>query len=108
MGIPGTTVAVTGLDSGMLNTTVLFDSGTPTMVLNIPSGSAFPASVSAGDSVNVQTPSGFSFDYTAGAASEVTATVVQPNSTAGSIIGIGYFTAHAFLLDLTSGVEGWK
>jgi hypothetical protein len=108
MGIPGTTVTVTGSDDGMLSATVLFDSGTPTMVLNIPSGSVFPSSVSAGDSVSVQTPSGFTFAYTAGAGSEVTATVVQPNSTAESIIGIGYFTNHAFFIDLTSGVEGWK
>jgi hypothetical protein len=108
MGIPGTTVAVTGSDNGMLNATVLFDSGTPSMVLNIPSGTVFPASVSAGDSVSVQTPSGFTFDYTAGAGSEVTTTLVQPNSTTESIIGIGYFTNHAFFLDLTSGVEGWK
>ena len=58
--------------------------------------------------VLVQAPSGFTFSYTAGAGTQVTNTVVQQNSAAESIIGIGYFTAHSLLIDFTAGTEGWK
>lgn len=108
MGIPDTTVTVSGSASGVLTGTMLFDSGTPTMVLNVPAGAAFPAAVSPGSSVMVETASGFPFSYTAGAGSEATSTIVQPNSSAESIIGIGYFTTNSFFIDFTSAAEGWK
>jgi hypothetical protein len=107
-GIPNTTVTVSGASSGVLAGTVLFDSGTPSMVLNVPAGANFPASVPSGTSVTVQTPSGFTFSYTAGTSSDPTNTVVQLNSTAQSIVGVGYFTTNSFFVDFTSGVEGWK
>jgi hypothetical protein len=108
MGISDTTVTVSGAASGVLAGTVLFDSGTPSMVLNVPTGAAFPASVSPGSSVMVATPSGFTFGYTGGSGSEVTNTIVQPDSTAESIVGIGYFTTNAFFIDFTAATEGWK
>jgi hypothetical protein len=108
MGIPDTTVTVSGAAGGVLTGTVLFDSGTPSMVFNVPTGAAFPASVPPGSSVMVATPSGFTFSYTGGSGSEVTNTIVQPNSTAESIVGIGYFTTNSFFVDFTSGTEGWK
>jgi hypothetical protein len=108
MGIPDTTVSVSGTASEVLTGTVLFDSGTPSMVLNVPTGAAFPAAVPSGSSVMVETASGFSFSYTAGSGSEVTNTIVQPNSTAESIIGIGYFTTNSFFIDFVSSTEGWK
>jgi hypothetical protein len=108
MGIPDTTLTVSGAASGVLAGTVLFDSGTPSMVLNVPTGSAFPASVPPGSSVMVATPSGFTFSYTGGSGSEVTNTIVQLGSTAESIVGIGYFTTNSFFVDFTSGTEGWK
>jgi hypothetical protein len=108
MGIPDTTVTVSGAVGGVLTGTVLFDSGTPSMVLNVPAGAAFPASVPSGSSVMVATPSGFTFSYTGGSGSEVTNTIVQPDSTAESIVGIGYFTTNSFFVDFTSGTEGWK
>jgi hypothetical protein len=108
MGIPDTMVTVSGTASGVLAGTVLFDSGTPSMVLNIPAGTAFPSTVPSGSSVMVETPSGFTFSYAAGAGIEVTNTIVQPNSTAESIIGIGYFTTNSFFIDFTSGTVGWK
>jgi hypothetical protein len=107
-GIPNSTVTVSGSGSGVLAGTVLFDSGTPTMSLNVPMGVTFPAGVSAGSSVLVGTPSGFTYSYTAGAGSEATATTVQPNSAAQSIVGVGYFTTNSFFVDFTSGTEGWK
>jgi hypothetical protein len=108
VGIPNTTVTVSGSAGDMLAGTVLFDSGTPSMVLNVPAGAMFPASVPSGNMVLVQTPSGFMFSYTAGTAAEVTDTLVQQNSTAESIIGIGYFTTNSFFVDFTAGTEGWK
>jgi len=108
MGIPNTTVMVSGSAAGMLTGTVLFDSGTPSMVLNIPAGAAFPPSVPSGNTVLVQTPSGFSFSYMAGTGSQATNTLVQQNSTAESIIGVGYFTTNSFFIDFTAGTEGWK
>jgi hypothetical protein len=108
MGIPDTTVTVSGAVSGVLAGTVLFDSGTPSMLLNVPAGAAFPASVPSGSSVMVATPSGFTFSYTGGSGSEVTNTIVQLDSTAESIVGIGYFTTNSFFVDFTSGTEGWK
>jgi hypothetical protein len=107
-GIPNTTVTVSGSAAGMLAGTVLFDSGTPSMVLNVPAGAVFPPSVPSGNTVLVLTPSGFTFSYTAGAGSQVTNTLVQQNSTAESIIGIGYFTTNSFFVDFTAGTEGWK
>ena len=99
---------VAALRLPMLAGTVLFDSGTPEMVLNVPAGAVFPPSVPSGNTVLVETPSGFTFSYTAGAGSQVTNTLVQQNSTAASIMGIGYFTTNSFFIDFTAGTEGWK
>jgi hypothetical protein len=107
-GIANSTVTVSGTASGVVGATVLFDSGTPLMVLNIPTGSAFPSSVSAGSSVMVETPSGFTYSYTAGAGSEATQTTVVTGSSAQSIVGVGYFTSNSFFIDYTSAAEGWK
>jgi hypothetical protein len=108
MGIPNSTVTVSGSAGGALAGTVLFDSGTPGMVLNVPAGAVFPSGVPSGDMVLVQTPAGFTFSYRAGTASQVTDTLVQQNSTAESVIGIGYFTTNSFFIDFTAETEGWK
>ena len=107
-GIPDTTVTVSGSANGVLAGTVLFDSGTPSVVLNAPTGAVFPTNVLAGASVMVVTPSGFTYDYTAGAGSDVTDTQVQSGSNVQSIVGIGYFTTNSFLIDYTTATEGWK
>ena len=78
------------------------------MVLNVPAGAAFPAGVPPGTSVAVGTPSGFTYNYTAGSDSQGTATTVQQDSPAESIIGVGYFTTNSFFVDFTSNTEGWK
>jgi hypothetical protein len=38
-------ISVSGADTGVLATQVLFDSGTPDVLLNIPPSTSFPASV---------------------------------------------------------------
>jgi hypothetical protein len=55
----------------------------------------------------VSTPSGFSYDYIS-TSSDPLATIVNQDFTGSSIIGIGFFTTHSFLLDFVSGTEGWK
>jgi hypothetical protein len=107
-GVPNSTIAVSGASSGMLTGTVLFDSGTPATVMRVPARAPFPGAVPSGTSVMVGMPSGFDYSYTAGAATDVTATLVQSNSSLDSIVGIGFFTTNSFLVDFTSGTEGWK
>jgi hypothetical protein len=107
-GIADATITVSGTESGTLSGMVLFDSGTPSMVLNVPAGAVFPAGVAPGTSVTVATPSGFSYGFTAGSGSQTTTTTVQPDSAAESVIGVGYFTTNSFFVDFSSGTEGWK
>jgi hypothetical protein len=107
-GISDSTVTVSGAASGVLGATVLFDSGTPIMVFNVPAGIAFPDSVPPGTSVMVGTPSGFTYSFSAGAGEDPTDTIVQPDVTAQSIIGIGYFTTNSLFIDFTTSTEGWK
>jgi hypothetical protein len=107
-GIADVSVTVSGTESGILAGMVLFDSGTPGMVFNVPAGAAFPAAVPPGTSVTVATPSGFSYAYTAGSGSQTSATTVQPDSTAESIVGVGYFTSNSFFIDFSAGTAGWK
>jgi hypothetical protein len=113
MIIPDTTMTVSGATNGTLTGNVLFDSGTPYMVFNTPAGSAFPTAIAPGSSVLVQTPSGFSYGYTAG--SQLTSTSASSNSTVvygdntnESIVGIDYFTSNSFFIDFTASREGWK
>jgi hypothetical protein len=105
-GIPDATVTVSGSASGVLAATVLFDSGTPIMVFNVPTGITFPDSLPPGTSVMVGTPSGFTYSFSAGAGA--TDTLVQPGVATESIIGIGYFTTNSLFIDFTTSTEGWK
>jgi hypothetical protein len=107
-GIADAVITASGPEGGSLSGMVLFDSGTPSMVLNVPPGAAFPAAVPPGTSVTVATPSGFTYGFTAGSGSQATATIVQPDTAADSVIGIGYFTTNSFFADFSSGTEGWK
>ena len=104
--IPETTLAVSGLAVGTLTGEVIFDSGTPFMSVSVPAGATFPASIPDGTDVLVTTPSGFTYNYTA--ALGVTNTVVEGDSTAASIVGVGYFTTNSLFVDFTTSTEGWK
>ena len=104
--IPGTTLAVSGLANGTLTGEVIFDSGTPFMVVSVPAGVGFPASIPGGTDVLVTTPSGFTYSYIA--ATGATNTVVEANSTAASIVGVAYFTTNSLFVDFTTSTEGWK
>jgi hypothetical protein len=105
--IDNTTITVSGATVGAVTGDVVFDTGTANMQIATPAGSSFPAGVSVGASVLVSTPSGFSYDYIS-TSSDPLATIVNQDFTGSSIIGIGFFTTHSFLLDFVSGTEGWK
>jgi hypothetical protein len=103
--IPGTKVSIMGSPNETLTTPVIFDTGTPNFVLNIPSGSPVPSSVT---SFELTTPSGFGYSATAGA--DLYGVRVQPASatTAGSVIGLGYFETNSLLINFATGIQGWK
>lgn len=103
--IPGTTVALTGVPNGTLTGNVLFDCGTPDMILYPPNN--FPTSVQPGTPVVVTTPSGFAYTYVADE-SQITSTTVNANvNNDQTHIGVAYFTTNSFLIDYTTNTEGW-
>ncbi len=105
--VPDTTIASAATPAGSFATAALFDSGTPFIVINVPSGTVFPAAIPAGDSVTVSTPSGFV--YAAQSGSGLSTVVVNPGvDGTASVVGLGYFTTNALLVDFTTGTQGWK
>lgn len=106
-GIPDSTVTISGPAIGTSNGMVLFDSGTPNMILYNPPSAPFPLSVPSGTSVFVALPSGFTYNYDVAAHSD-TNTNVQPDANNDQThIGIAYFTTNSLLIDYTNNVEGW-
>lgn len=97
---------------------VLFDTGTPTMLI-VGSAAAIstlptqettsqpPATiVSPEATVTFTTPVGVTYSYQT-VASGPTETIVNPGGIGQNIIGVEYFQSNSLLIDLTSGVEGW-
>jgi hypothetical protein len=103
------TVSVTGTNYSF-STPVLFDTGNPIDVLNIPAASSsnFPSTVAAGTGISITTPSGFTYTYTAGPTGTSSATNVNQNTNPPSIIGIDFFTSHSFFVDFTSNTVGFR
>jgi hypothetical protein len=103
------TVSVTGTNYSF-STPVLFDTGNPIDVLNIPTASSsnFPSTVAAGTGISITTPSGFTYTYTAGPTGTSSATNVNQNTNPPSIIGIDFFTSHSFFVDFTSNTVGFR
>jgi hypothetical protein len=105
--IPNVTIAASGASVGSFTGDAFFDTGTPYIYLSTPTGDSFPAVVVPGSTVTVTPPSGFNYSYTAADAGTAN-TVVDAGGDGNSIIGVQYFTTNSFLLDFTSGIEGWK
>jgi hypothetical protein len=105
--IANTMIAVSGQTVGTISGNTVFDTGTSAMQIATPAGNSFPSVVAAGSSVLVTTPSGFAYDYIADSA-QLLNTNVNANSTAPSIVGIGYFTTNSLFTDYSSGSQGWK
>lgn len=103
--IPNTTIAVSGSMDETFATPVLFDSGTPDFVLNVPNGDAAPSSVA---SFQVTTASGFVYSATTG--TDLYGIRIQQSSatTSGSIMGLAYFETNSLLINFTTGMQGWK
>jgi hypothetical protein len=113
-GIADVQITVGGSDPGVLSgDTVLFDTGTPYMVFNVPAGLAFPATVPENAPVSIALPSGFDYAFSAGppfgsGLTPQSVSVVPDAATTQSIVGIGFFTEHAFFIDFTARTEGWQ
>jgi hypothetical protein len=106
-GILNSIVAISGPAIGTSNSMVLFDSGTPNMILYNPPGNPFPLSVPSGTSVLVTLPSAFTYSYDVVANTD-TSTSVQSNANNDQThIGVAYFTTNSFFIDFTSNTEGW-
>ena len=114
-GIADAVITVAGTMPGILSgDSVLFDSGTPYMLFNVPPGVSFPLVVAQGTPVLIATPAGFDYSFNAGApygtgsvAPDAVSVVANASSTQ-SIVGVGYFATHAFFIDFTTHTEGGK
>ena len=80
----------------------------------MPPGSVFPVSVPENAPVTVATPAGFDYTFSAGgpygggAPTPQSLSVVLDAATTRSVVGVGFFTGHAFLIDFTTRTEGWQ
>jgi hypothetical protein len=101
------TLAVSGPEVGSITGGVVFDTGTSVMQIAPAAGAPFPATVAAGSTVMVTTPSGFTYTYESGAAGPSSTSVIT-DATNVSIVGIGYFTTNSYFVDFSSSITGWK
>lgn len=101
------TITVSQGATGSITGGAVFDTGTSNMQIAVPQGSSFPAVVPAGTSVLVATPSGFTYSYVS-TESDPLFTIVNSGFSGPSIVGIGYFTTHSFVIDFSSRTTGWK
>jgi len=101
------TLAVSGPQVGSITGGVVFDTGTSVMQIAPAPGASFPASVAAGSTVMVTTPSGFTYTYTSGTTGPLSTSVIT-DATNLSIVGIGYFTTNSYFVDFSSSITGWK
>jgi hypothetical protein len=86
-------------------TNVLFDSGTPYVAVNVPTGQMFSLPT-GGAPVSVETPSGFTYSLVPGTG--VDAVLVTSPSTAQSIVGLAFFASDFLFIDFSESTEGWK
>lgn len=106
--VPGTMISTTGAASGSFTGGVIFDSGTPDFVFNVPSGASFPAAIPAGSSFQVTTPNGFMYSAEAGTDLFAVNVTQASATTAGSVVGLGYFATNSLLMDFANGTQGWR
>ena len=90
---------------------VLFDSGTPSMILAPPNGVTIPAAtgtdvLAADEKVLVSLPNGYEFSYAA-APNGVDETVLNTSGAGRNVVGIDFFQNHDFYIDYTASTEGW-
>jgi hypothetical protein len=103
--IPFSTVEITLPNSSTITLAenLLFDSGNPAVDL-VQSAGTLPSPLPEGSAVSIVTPSGFTYSYTA-ASSGITETSVATSGSAGA--GVNFFTKNSFLIDFSTGTEGW-
>ena len=103
--IPHSTVTIAGSKSTTLSGEALFDSGSPTMLLQDAAGS-LSSPLEGGTPVAVTLPGGFKYAYKAGGGTYTT--IVNPGGISTQVLGIAYFTTNALFVDFTTSTEGWK
>lgn len=91
---------------------VLFDSGTPNMILAPPNGVTLPTAtgadvLEANEKVLISLANGFEFSYSA-MSNGVDETVVNTTGTGRNVVGIDFFQNHDFYIDYTVSTEGWQ
>jgi hypothetical protein len=113
--VAGGTLSLGGTSPSTLsNVLLLFDTGTPYVVINVPPGAGFPGQVSQGTPVSVATPSGFDWvfeagtPFAAGVPVQPTSINVNANAPGPIILGVGYFVSRAFITDYTTHAQGWE
>jgi hypothetical protein len=106
--VPDTTIMADGSPGGSYTSSVIFDTGTAYFIFNVPTGSSFPSSIAAGTAFQVATPSGFV--YSAPVGTDLFAVNIgQGNATtAGSVVGLGYFKTNSLIIDFANELQGWK
>jgi hypothetical protein len=113
--ISNTTVSLPG-GAGTFSGAVLFDSGTPNMVLYPASESEFPP-VQPGTMITVQTAAPSPFSYTFTSSAGVIGGLPDPDAVQViygtmpqgiSIMGVAYFTTNYLFIDFSSSSEGWN
>jgi hypothetical protein len=85
--------------------TVLFDSGTPYVAVNVPQTATFTGPA-IGATLDVTARVGFLYSLVAGTG--VDAVAVTQDSGAESIVGLPFFTTNDFFIDFANNTEGWK
>jgi hypothetical protein len=91
---------------------VLFDSGTPDMILLPPGGLTLPMTTGTNDivpnaTVLIALSNGYEFSYSS-TASGVDETAVNVSGIGKNIVGIDFFQKHDFYIDFTTSREGWN
>jgi hypothetical protein len=103
--VPDTQLDVQGSSDVTFTGAVLFDTGTPSFVVNLPSSDIPPANVT---SLQITTAGGFVYSASAGRGLFAIAARTAATTTQGSVMGLGYFQTNSLLTNFTTGIQGLK
>ncbi len=103
--VPDTQLALQGSSDVAFTSAVLFDTGTPNFVVNLPSTDTPLAGVT---SLQITTAGGFVYSTPAGQGLFAVAVRTGAATTQGSVMGLGYFQTNSLLTNFTMGVQGFK
>lgn len=96
----------TGSPGGSFSGPLLFDTGTPYIVLNVPIGVTFPQMISTGSEVDMTLSDGFQYSVIVGGG--IDSAFVRAPSIAPTVVGLSYFATNSFFTDYATNEMGWK